>query len=214
MNPWKCLQLSHHLEIRSGQHTVTADIGVNDGIDAILQKRLDEGQDLLAAAVDPAVGGDGVTVGIDGDGDMVSTVFLSGLDRKVRGGDRFRADDDAPNAVLDMLLDGLLCADAAADFDGNLHRLTDAMDHLGIHAISFESAIKVDDVEIFGPEGFPLERHFHRIIAIDGEILNFALFQTDAVPVFYINCWKYFHFSNHSAKFFQILSPTGPDFSG
>ena len=55
-----------------------------------------------------------------------------------------------------MLLDGLLCADAAADFDGNLHRLTDAMDHLGIHAISFESAIKVDDVEVFGPEGFPL----------------------------------------------------------
>ena len=106
---------------------------------------------------------------------MVSTVFLSGLDRKVRGGDRFRADDDAPNAVLDMLLDGLLCADAAADFDGNLHRLTDAMDHLGIHAISFESAIKVDDVEVFGPEGFPLECHFYRIIAIDGEVLNFAL---------------------------------------
>ena len=175
MDPGKCLQLSHHLEIRSGQHTVTADVGVNDGIDAILQKRLDEGQDLLAAAVDPAVGGDGVAVGIDGDGDMVSAVFLSGLDRKVRRGDRFRADDDAPNAVLDMLLDGLLCADAAADFDGNLHRLTDAMDHLGIHAISFESAIKVDDVEVFGPEGFPLECHFYRIIAIDGEVLNFAL---------------------------------------
>ena len=175
MDPGKCLQLSHHLEIRSGQHTVTADVGVNDGIDAILQKRLDEGQDLLTAAVDPAVGGDGVTMCIDGDGDMVSAVFLSGLDRKVRRGDRFRADDDAPNAVLDMLLDGLLCADAAADFDGNLHRLTDAMDHLGIHAISFESAIKVDNVEVFGPEGFPLECHFYRIIAIDGEIADLAL---------------------------------------
>ena len=175
MDPGKCLQLSHHLEIRSGQHTITADVGVNDGIDAILQKCLDEGQDLLATAVDPAVGSDGVAVGIDGDGDMVSTVFLGGLDRKVRRGNGFRADDDAPNAVLDMLLDGLLCADAASDFDGNLHRLTDAMNHLGIHAISFESAIKIDDVEVFGPEGFPLECHFYRIIAIDGEVLNFAL---------------------------------------
>ena len=181
---------------------------------AIFKKRLDEGQDFLLAAVDPAVGGDGVAVGVDGDSDVVSAVFLGGLDGEVRGRDGFRADDDAPNAVLDMLLDGLLCADAAADFDGNLHRLTDAMDHLGIHAISFESAIKVDDVEVFGPEGFPLECHFYRIIAIDGEVLNFALFQTDAVPVFYINCWKYFHFCNHSAKFFQIVSPTGPDFSG
>ena len=106
---------------------------------------------------------------------MVSAVFLSSLDRKVRRGDRFRADDDAPNAVLDMLLDGLLCADAASDFDGNLHCLTDAMDHLGIHAISFESAIEVDDVEVFGPEGFPLECHFYRIIAIDGEVADLAL---------------------------------------
>ena len=106
---------------------------------------------------------------------MVSAVFLSGLDCKVRRGDRFRADDDAPYAVLDMLLDGLLCADAAADFDGNLHRLTDAMDHLCIHAISFESAIKVDDVKVFGPEGFPLECHFYRIIAIDGEVADLAL---------------------------------------
>ena len=49
------------------------------------------------------------------------------------------------------------------------------MDHLGIHAISFESTIKVDDVEIFSPEGFPLECHFHRIIAIDGEVADLAL---------------------------------------
>ena len=49
------------------------------------------------------------------------------------------------------------------------------MDHLGIHAISFESTIKVDDVEVFGPEGFPLECHFYRIIAIDGEVADLAL---------------------------------------
>lgn len=50
----------------------------------------------------------------------------------------------------------------------------DAMDHLGIHAI-FESAVEVDDVEIFRPEGFPLECHFYRIIAIDGEVADLAL---------------------------------------
>ena len=88
------------------------------------------------------------------------------------------------------------------------------MNHFGIHTISFESSVEVDDVEVFRAEGFPLECHFYWIIAIDGEVADLSLLQADAVSVFYINCWKYFHFCNHSAKFFQIVSPTGPDFSG
>ena len=105
------LQLSHHLEVRPCQHAVAADVGVNDGIDAIFKKRLDEGQDFLLAAVDPAVGGHGVAVGIDGDRDMVSAVFFCGLDGEVRGRNGFGADDDAPDTVVDMLLDGLIFTD-------------------------------------------------------------------------------------------------------
>ena len=114
MDAGEGLQLSHHFEVRPCQHAVAADVGVNDGIDAIFKKRLDEGQDFLLAAVDPAVGSDGVAVGIDGNSDVVSAVFLGGLDGEVRGRDGFRADDDAPYAVLDMLLDGLLGADATS----------------------------------------------------------------------------------------------------
>ena len=208
------LELFHHLHVWPGEHAVAADVGVDDGIHAIIQEGLHEGEDLLRAAVHPAVGGYGVAMGVHGDGDMLGAVFLGRLDGEVGRRHSLGADDDAIDAVIQVCLDGFFRADAAAHFDGDGDGFAHGADDVRIHAAAFESAVQIHHVEVLRPQLLPFQCHFHRVIAVDREIRALALFQADAVSALYIYCGKYFHLTNHSAICFQIWTPTGPDFSG
>ena len=208
------LEFFHHVEVRAGKHAVTADVGVDDGVHSVGEEGFYEGHDFPAAAVHPAVGGDFVALGVYGYGDMVRAVVLSGLDGEVGGGYGFGADDDAVDAHVQVVFDGFFCTDAAAHFDGDGEGFAHFTDDFNVHAVSLEGAVQVYHMKGFSPFGFPFQCHFYRVVAVDGEVFFAALFQADAVSVFYINRWKYFHFINHFAKRFQMAMPTCPDFSG
>lgn len=127
---------------------------------------------------------------------------------------RLWSHDDPVHPQVQIFFDGLFRADAAAHFDGDGDGFCHFSDDFFVFPISFEGAVQVYHVKLFRPFFLPFPGHFHRVVAVDREVFDFPLFQADTVSVFYINCRKYFHLTNHFANRSQMAIPTLPDFSG
>lgn len=95
--------------------------------------------------------------------------------------------------------------------------MADARNSRPVHAAALKGPVQVHHMEIPGAFHFPFQRHGCRMAAVDRGLRGLPLAQSDALAVLYINGRKYDHLLpllNHSAIFFQICIPTGPDFSG
>gem|GEM_PF-6885335 len=155
-----------------------------------------------------------VSLGIYRYGNMISAKSFGGLNGKVRGSSGFGADNDPIHPHVQVVFNGLFIANTAAHFQRDGEDFTHFSDDFLIDAVPFESTVQIHHMKGFGPFFLPFQRHFHRIIAVNGKVFFFSLLQTHAVPIFYIYRWKYFHFINHFAKRSQMAIPTEPDFSG
>jgi hypothetical protein len=95
------------------------------------------------------------------------------------------ADDDVIDAGIQVGMDGVLVADAAADLDRQVGKsLSDTADHLGIDRLSGEGAVQVHHMQAAGTGLDPTFGHGHRVVGEDRRILHASLAQPHAFTVF------------------------------
>ena len=102
-----------------------------------------------------------------------------------RGG----ADDDVTDAVVEIALDGVEVADAAAELDRDLlaDDADDLADRLLVLRLAGERAVQIDQVQPLRALLEPMLRHRRRILGEHGGGLHVALLQADAVAVLEID---------------------------
>src|SRR5690606_2645043 len=130
------------------QHAVTADVGVDDAFDTIVFELLGQVHDLVARQLAPTVGGNLAVLGVQAHDD-VTAKSSAGIAQETGILHRSRADDDVAQATVEVALDGVEVADAAAQLHGDLfaHLFEDRLDGSLIDGLAGESAIEVHQVQ-------------------------------------------------------------------
>jgi hypothetical protein len=107
---------------------------------------------------------------------------------EVRRADGLGADDHELDPGLEVGLDGVGVADAAADLDAQVRvGPGDGLDHFGVLRHTREGAVEVDDVQALGAGVDPASGHGHRIVAEYGGLFHASLAQADALAFLEIN---------------------------
>ena len=130
----------------------------------------------MAGELAPAVGGDLAVLGVEADDD-VAAEGAAGVAHEARVLHRGGADDDVAEAVVEVALDGVEVADAAAE----LHR--DLVADLGqdrlhrrlVDRLAGEGAVQVDQVQAARAGLDPAPRHRGRVVAEDRRLVHVAL---------------------------------------
>jgi hypothetical protein len=122
-------QLDRGVDVDAAEHAVAADVGVDDGFDAPVLELAGQVDHLVAGQLAPAVGGDLAVLGVQADDD-VAAEGGAGVLQEARVLDGGGADDHVAQAAVDVLLDGVEVADAAAQLHRDLvaDRLEDRAD--------------------------------------------------------------------------------------
>ncbi len=142
----------------------------------------------MAGHLAPAVGGDLAVLGVQADDD-VAAEGGAGVLQKAGVLDGRRADDDVAQAGVEVALDGVQVADAAAqlhvDFAADFGQ--DLLDGRLVLGLARKSAVQVHQVQAARALVDPVARHGGRVFAEDGGLIHVALFEADAVTVFQVN---------------------------
>jgi hypothetical protein len=108
-----CASLTVASMLMPTEHAVAANVGVNDGFDAVVLKLLAQVDHVVAGQLAPAVGGHFAVLASRPDDD-VAAKRGAGILQKTGVLDRCRADDDVAQAGVEVALNGVQVADAAA----------------------------------------------------------------------------------------------------
>ena len=117
--------------------------------------------------------------------------------RKPRLLDGGRADNDVGDAGVQVALDGVEVADAAAQLHRNLvdavllgellHHLQNRLDGGLVLRLAGEGAVQVDQVQAAGALLEPVQGHVGRVVGENGGEFHIALFEANAVTVFEVD---------------------------
>ena len=130
------------------QHAVAADVGVDDRLDAVVLEFLGQIDDVVAGHLRPAVGRDLAFARVEADDDVAGE-RRAGIVQEAGVLHRGGADDDVADAVVEIALDRVEVANAAAQLDRDL--LADHADDLADRALVLrlagERAVQVDEMQ-------------------------------------------------------------------
>ena len=172
------------LDVDAGEHAVAADVGVDDRLDAVVLELLGEVDDVVAGHLRPAVGGDLAVARVEADDD-VPRKRVAGVVQEARVLHRGGADDDVGDAVVEIALDRLEVADAAAQLQRDL--LADHADDLADRELVLrhagDGAVEIDDVQPLGALLEPVLRHRRGVLGEHRGRVHLALLQAHAVAV-------------------------------
>ena len=104
-------------------------------------------------------------------------------------------------------------ADAAAELDGELHRLEDGFDRRAIDALAGKGAVEIDDMEILKALVFKTLGLSRRIVIEDRGLIHVAEFQAHALAVLEVDSGEKDH-GVHPRKFSISFKPSAWLFSG
>ena len=136
----------------------------------------------------PAIGGDLAVTRVETDDDVASESG-AGVLQEARVLDCRGADDHVAQPAVDVFLDGVQVADAAAELHRNLvaDGLEDRLDRRVVLGLAGKRAVQIHQVQATRALLHPLERHRGRVFAEDGGLFHVALLEANAVAVFEIN---------------------------
>src|SRR6185436_838088 len=129
--------LRGRVEIEALQHAVAGDVGMNDGGDAgILEapRQVERGH---LARLGPAFDGHLAVARVDAHGDAAGKIARR-LAHQRRIAYRRRAENHPVDALAKPGDDGVEVANAAAELDGDVHRVEDGLDRFLIDWLSLE----------------------------------------------------------------------------
>ena len=176
--------LHRRLDVDAGQHAVAADVGVDDRLDAVVLELLREVDDVVAGHLRPAVGRDLAVARVETDDDVAGKRIAGVVQEPgiLHGGG---ADDHVADAVVEIALDRVEVADAAAELDRNL--VADDADDLAdrelVLRLAGDGAVQIDDVQPLRAQLQPVPRHRGGILREDRRGLHVALPQAHAMSV-------------------------------
>src|SRR5690606_10190295 len=112
-NPYRARQPRGRLDIDALHHAVPADVGVNDGLDAVVLEPLRQIDHIVMRQLRPAVYGHFAVLRVQPDDDMVRKLRRD-LTHEMRRADRFGADDDVIDTGVQIPLNRLFIANPSA----------------------------------------------------------------------------------------------------
>src|SRR6185312_10376188 len=136
------------VDIDAGEHAVAADIGVDEGFDAVVLELARQVHDLVPSQFAPAVGGNLAVFRVQSDDD-VAAERGAGVLQEAGVLDRGRADDDVAQAGIQVALDRVEVANPAAELHIDLAAdLTqDLADGQLVFRFSRKRTVQIDQVQ-------------------------------------------------------------------
>src|SRR6185436_11637802 len=107
-------ELHRRVDVDPGEHAVSADVGVDDAFGAVVLELPREVGGVVAGQLAPAVGRDLAVLGVEADDD-VAAERAARVAHEAGVLHRRGADDDVAEAVVEIALDRVEVADAAAE---------------------------------------------------------------------------------------------------
>src|SRR5690606_7523260 len=136
-------QARGRLHVDPAHHAVALDVGVDDGLDAVVLEVPRHVDDVVARQLGPALGGHAPVAGVEPD-DHPARKFGAQVGDEMRLVDGLGADDDEAGPGLEVGFHHLLVADAAADLYRQIRvGVHDAPDDLGVDRLAGHSAVEV-----------------------------------------------------------------------
>src|SRR5690606_5954804 len=175
-------------DVDAREHAVAADGGVDDVLAAVLLEFPGQVEHVVPGQLRPAVGGDLAVARIQADDD-VAREGRAGVAEEARVLDRRRADDHVGDAVVQVVLDRVQVADAAADLhrDGFIDGVHDGLDGGAVAWLAGHGAVQVHQVQAASPLGDPLVGHGGGVFGKHGGLVQVALAQAHTLPVFEVD---------------------------
>src|SRR5690606_22585014 len=132
----------------AGQHAVTADVGVNDGIATVVFELAGEVDHIMAGELAPAIGGNLAVAGIQTHDDVAGE-GTAGVAQKTGVLDCGRADDHERYATVDIPFDGVEIAYAATDLDRDVGAdgVDDGTDGCLVLGRAGDSSVEIDQMQ-------------------------------------------------------------------
>jgi hypothetical protein len=157
-------------------------------LSAIVFELLRQVNDLVAGELAPAVGGHLAILGIQANDDVAAEGRAS-IPKETWALDRRGADDDVAQAVVQVALDRVQVAQAAAQLHGDLavHLGQDGLDRRFVDRLAGEGPVQVHQVQPSRPGVEPAPRHGRRVLAEGGRNVHVALLQAHALAVFQVD---------------------------
>ena len=134
-------------DVGTVHHAVCCDVGVDDGSDAARLDLLSEFDCWKSGGLGPAFDRNETVLRVDTDGDTVGAEALDeGID-EVDGFGGASANNNALDAGVESVLDGLFGAHPSAHLNGDGEGAGDLADGIEIFVGAGESGVEIDDVQ-------------------------------------------------------------------
>ena len=152
--------------------------------DAVVLELAREVDDVVAGHLRPAVGRDLAFARVEADHDVAGKRG-AGVVQEARVLHGRGADDDVGDAVVEIALDGVEVADAAAELHGDLlaDHAHDLADRELVARLAGDGAVEVDEVQPLRALLEPVLRHRRGVLGEHGGRVHVALLQANAVAV-------------------------------
>jgi hypothetical protein len=200
------------IEIETAQHAVARDVGVDDGGNTGVFEALRDIEHGEFIRRCPAFDRNFAVASVEPDCNAARK-SLGRILNQHRVAHRSSADNDARDSFIEPVFDAGTITDAAAELHRNFHGSENALDRGGVSRLAGESAVKIDDVEVFEPLGREQTRLLGRIAIKDRRPRHVALFETHGFAIFKIDRREEDH-GFHCRKFAIKARPSFWLFSG
>ncbi len=171
-----------------------------------------EGQQRLGGVFLPAVDADQSVAHVGTEDDALRAVFLQPRDEAVGVGHGYGTHRHHTCPVAEGGLDVVVGLDATAEIDGEACCSGDFLQGLVVDDVARLRPVEVNHVETAKPDSFKFGGHLGRTVAVDRLLGVVALGQPDALSV--DDVYGRDEFYHSSRKFFRMVSPVAPLFSG
>src|ERR1017187_3982466 len=177
-------QFDRGLDVDPVEHAVAADVSIDHGFDAIVLEFARQVDHVVPGHFRPALDRDLAVLGIQADDDMAGE-GAAGVLQETGILHRCRADDDVADAVVEIALDGVQIADAAAQLyrDPAADCADDILDHALVARLARNRAIQINQVQPARALVQPMPGHRRRIVGEHGLLVHIALFEAYGAPL-------------------------------
>ena len=194
-------ELHRGFDVDAGEHAVAADVGVDDAFDAVVLELAREVDHVVARHLRPAVGRDLAFARVETDPDVAGE-RRAGVVQESRVLDGGGADDDVADAVVEIALDRVEVADAAAELHRDLlaDHAHDLADRQLVARLAGDRAVEVDEVQALRALLEPVLGHRRGVLGEHGGRVHVALLEAHAMAVLDVDCGDDLHGSGMAAE--------------
>ena len=175
-------------DVDASAHAVAADVGVDDAFDAVVFETLPEIKRVVPRKFAPAISSNLAVFGVEAN-DNSARKRVTSVVQEARifycGG----ADDDVVDAVVEIALDDVEVAYAAAELHFNIvaHFGEDRFNRALVDRLARERTVEINEMQACRALIDPMSRHRGRVFGEHGDVVHIALTKAHAMTVFEIN---------------------------